>query len=199
MFFIAFIYVSHFSIRLTFSVKRRDTKNARNAWYKRSLSITAEVANLRDYKHFASTSLQKTEHLFTMASSFLGEGLARHLDLPQKGMIMKRVIFSAFLLFGTAVFASAQTATGNSSTTTGVASSTSAKKKSKKARPSEVLNNRKIYHFKNGQRSTPTGNEATPVGGGYSALGGNREASIPKGDTVATKAKAANKTKNRKQ
>ncbi len=32
------------------------------------------------------------------------------------------------------------------------------------------LNNRRIYHWKDGQRATPTGHEATGVGGGYSAL-----------------------------
>lgn len=38
-------------------------------------------------------------------------------------------------------------------------------------RGSKVLkNNRRIYHWKNGQRSTPTGHEATGVGSGYSAL-----------------------------
>ncbi len=110
---------------------------------------------------------------------------------------MKRVIISTFFFFGLTAFASAQTATGNASTTTGAVSSTSANKKSKKSsKPSERLNNRKNYDFKNGQQSTPTGNEATPstVGGGYAALGKNN-ASETKSDTVATGAKGAKRKK----
>ena len=94
-------------------------------------------------------------------------------------------------MFGLTAFATAQTATGNASTTTGAVSSTAKNKKSKgkAARPSERLNNRRNYHFKNGQTSTPTGNEATPVGGGgYAALGKN-EATNSKSDTVKTRAK----------
>lgn len=96
---------------------------------------------------------------------------------------MKRVIFSTILFFGLAHLASAQTATGNASTTTGAVSNTSKAGKGKKVKPSEKLNNRRSYEFKNGQRSTPTGNEATPVGGGFAALGRN-EASEAKSDTV---------------
>ena len=101
---------------------------------------------------------------------------------------MKRVILSALLFAGVSGFASAQTATGNSSTTTGAVSSTSKNPKGKKAKPSERLDNRRTYHFKNGQRSTPTGNEATGsgIGGGFAALGKNN-ASDAKGDTVATR------------
>lgn len=99
-----------------------------------------------------------------------------------KRTIMKRVILSTIMLVGLTAFAAAQTS-GNSSKNTGAVSNSSKNKNAKKAKPSERLNNRKIYHFKNGQRSTPTGNEATPVGGGYSALGNNR-ASAAKSDTL---------------
>ena len=33
-----------------------------------------------------------------------------------------------------------------------------------------LTNNRRIYHWKDGQRATPTGHEATGTGSGYSAL-----------------------------
>ena len=33
-----------------------------------------------------------------------------------------------------------------------------------------LTNNRRIFHWKDGQRATPTGHEATGVGAGYSAL-----------------------------
>lgn len=96
---------------------------------------------------------------------------------------MKRVIFLAAILFGLTTFATAQTTTGSGSTTTGASSNTTKAKKGKKAKPSERLNNRRTYKFKNGQRSTPTGNEATGVGGGYAALGQNN-ATEAKSDTV---------------
>jgi hypothetical protein len=98
---------------------------------------------------------------------------------------MKRVIFLGLFAFGFAVGAAGQTGGSAGSGTTGGAGSTAAgAKKSSKARPSERLNNRRTYKFKNGQRSTPTGNEATPVGsGGYAALG--RDDAGPKSDTVA--------------
>ena len=112
---------------------------------------------------------------------------------------MKRVILSAFILCGFAVAASAQTATGNSSRTTGAASSTKANKKSKAAqKSSDTLNNRKIYHFKNGQRSTPTGHEATPssVGGGYAAIGRDTASPTPPAQPKKQKAKSVTKRSN---
>ena len=111
---------------------------------------------------------------------------------------MKRVILSAIFLCGLAVAGSAQTS-GNSSRNTGAASSTAKNKKSKEAlRPSDTLNNRKIYHFKNGQRSTPTGYEATPstIGGGYAAIGRDKAASTPPPPAKKTKLKAAAKRSN---
>ena len=35
----------------------------------------------------------------------------------------------------------------------------------------QTLDQRKIYHWKDGTTATPTGHEATPVGGGYASLG----------------------------
>jgi hypothetical protein len=108
---------------------------------------------------------------------------------------MKRVIFSTIFFLGITSIATAQTSTGNSSTTTGAVSSTSHNAKSKKSKkPSERLNNRRTYHFKNGQRSTPTGNEATGVGGGFAALGKN-DASAQQSDTVAVATTSQGNTK----
>lgn len=74
------------------------------------------------------------------------------------------------LLAGLAAGASAQTHK-NSAAAAKAKKDTVTPKALKGKQPSQVLNNRKIYHFKDGQRSTPTGNEATPVNGGYAALG----------------------------
>ncbi|HEV7331052.1 MAG TPA: hypothetical protein VGN63_08445 [Flavisolibacter sp.] len=112
---------------------------------------------------------------------------------------MKRVILSTVIMVGLAVSASAQTATGNSSKTTRAASSTTKAKATSKAalKPSDTLNNRRIYHFKNGQRATPTGHEATPssVGGGYAALGRNDKTPAPP-KKQAKKSKATAKRSN---
>jgi hypothetical protein len=88
-------------------------------------------------------------------------------------MIMKRLTIVVLTLGLTAGAASAQTTSGNSSRTTSMSSTgTYNAKKSKKEKklPSETLNNRKVYHWENGQRATPTGQEATPTNGGYQAL-----------------------------
>lgn len=76
----------------------------------------------------------------------------------------------------TAGAASAQSSGSNSSRTTTMSSTGTYKakmarkdKKEIKA-PSAVLHNRKIYHWQNGQRATPTGHEAAPTGGGYQSL-----------------------------
>lgn len=106
---------------------------------------------------------------------------------------MKRMILGTWMFLGFAVFASAQTANRNSSTTTRAVSTTQKVKKSKKnLKPSDTLNNRKAYMFKNGQRSTPTGAEATPVspGGQYAAIGRTRHPVVKK-DTTATRGKRA--------
>jgi hypothetical protein len=108
---------------------------------------------------------------------------------------MKRVIFSTLVFLGIASFASAQTSSGNSSTTTGAVSSTSHNAKSSKSKkPSEKLNNRRIYQFKNGQRSTPTGNEATGVGGGFAALGKN-DSAAQQSDTIAVNTSSQTRAK----
>lgn len=110
---------------------------------------------------------------------------------------MKRVIFATMILVGISAAASAQTATGNASRTTGAASSTKKATTKKTVKLSDTLNNRKIYHFKNGQRATPTGREATPssIGGGYAALGRNDKTPDPpkkKDQKTAAKTKRSN-------
>jgi len=81
---------------------------------------------------------------------------------------MKRVILSAIFFFGVGAYASAQS-TGS----TGTSAGSGASKSSTSKKPSDSLDNRKIYHFKDGQRATPTGAEATPssTGGGFAAIG----------------------------
>ena len=84
---------------------------------------------------------------------------------------MKRLILSVLLIGVITGAASAQTgSSGQSSRSTSVSSSGTAKaKKGKKLKksPSEVLNNRKNYNWKDGQQATPTGHEAAPTNGGY--------------------------------
>lgn len=110
---------------------------------------------------------------------------------------MKRVILATMILLGVSAAASAQTATGNASRTTGAASSSTKATTKKTVKLSDTLNNRKIYHFKNGQRATPTGQEATPssIGGGYAALGRNDKSPAPpkkQGQKTAAKSKRSN-------
>ena len=102
---------------------------------------------------------------------------------------------SAVMLLGIAAFASAQS---SGSSGTGSGASGSAPKQTKRTKPSEKLNNRKIYHFRNGQRSTPTGAEATPSSsGGYAALGKDTTPTVvsPARKTTVTKKTSAKKTK----
>ena len=89
---------------------------------------------------------------------------------------MKRLMIMVLVMGLTAGAASAQSAGNKSSRTTRMSSTGTYKakmprkdKKEIKA-PSAVLNNRKIYHWQNGQRSTPTGREAAPTGGSYQSL-----------------------------
>lgn len=115
---------------------------------------------------------------------------------------MKRVIFTALFIVGLTAFVHAQTANRNSSVTTrGVSKTTKSGKlsKGKRIKPSDTLNNRKTYHFNNGQRSTPTGAEATPVGGGgYAALDRDTSAKVIK-KPVATRKPTGNKAPAKKK
>jgi Ni/Co efflux regulator RcnB len=98
-------------------------------------------------------------------------------------MIMKRLILSVLAIGLVAGAATAQSSSGQSSRSTSISSTGTYKaKKGKKAKkaPSETLNNRKTYHWKNGQRATPTGHEAAPLNGSYQSL---------KKDTAAIKQK----------
>lgn len=97
---------------------------------------------------------------------------------------MKRVILSVLIVFGITATAAAQTTQKKSSKTkTTISSQTSHQAKAKtdttanvaKTRASKIskpkLNNRKIYHWSNGQRSTPTGEAATSSNGNsYAAI-----------------------------
>lgn len=88
-------------------------------------------------------------------------------------MIMKRWISLVLVLGVTAGAASAQTSGRTSSRSTSVSSTGSYNAKEDKnltVSPSAVLDNRKNYHWKNGQTSTPTGYEAAPTSGGYQSL-----------------------------
>lgn len=114
---------------------------------------------------------------------------------------MKRVILSLFLVGGMATFASAQSS-GSTGAATGSANGTSAPKSAKKSKPSDKLDNRKVYQFNNGQRSTPTGADATPSNsGGYAALGKDTtpRAVTPGGNTTDIKTAGAATKRKRKQ
>jgi hypothetical protein len=82
-------------------------------------------------------------------------------------MNMKRLFLSIFLVTGITGFAFAQSHGNNSSSrTTGAisnndTSTTNTTKKNNKKAPSATKNNRKNYEWKNGQKATPTGQEAT--------------------------------------
>lgn len=82
------------------------------------------------------------------------------------------MILTTVFIVGAVAFASAQSS-GSTGAATGSANGTSAPKSAKSKKPSDKLNNRRIYHFNNGQRSTPTGAEATSssTGGGFAAIG----------------------------
>lgn len=99
------------------------------------------------------------------------------------------------MFFGFAAFASAQTASRNSSVTTRAVSTTSKTVKKKNVKPSDTLNNRKAYMFKNGQRSTPTGAEATAssVGGQFASLGRKKAPAVKKDTTAPARTPATKK------
>lgn len=86
---------------------------------------------------------------------------------------MKRLMIMVVAFGLAAGAASAQSSGGQSSRTTSMSSTGTYKaKKGKKVKkaPSEVLNNRRVYHWETGQRATPTGHEAAPTSGGYQSL-----------------------------
>ena len=108
---------------------------------------------------------------------------------------MKRVILSVFIVFGMTAIASAQTTqkkslkaktTINSQTSHQAKASTGTTTKALEASTSKSskpkLSNRKIYHWTNGQRSTPTGEAATSSNGNsYSAIKKDTAKTIKKG------------------
>ena len=89
---------------------------------------------------------------------------------------MKRYILTLLIGAGISSIAAAQTSGSNSSNSPTVSNTTAPQstksKKGAKANNVQIdsLNDRKVYHWKDGQKATPTGHEATGLGGGYAAL-----------------------------
>jgi hypothetical protein len=93
---------------------------------------------------------------------------------------MKRTMMAVVFFFTATCIVSAQsTKTGHKQATKKeVHAKTTKKTKVKKAPKNKILlkqdsvdlSNRKIYHWTNGQRSTPTGQDASAVGSGYAAI-----------------------------
>ena len=87
---------------------------------------------------------------------------------------MKRVILSAIMLLGITTIVSAQSTNNKKASKTVAVHKASKNKKATtpvKEKSTVRLNNRKIYHWTNGQRSTPTGQDATSSNGSaYSAI-----------------------------
>jgi hypothetical protein len=90
---------------------------------------------------------------------------------------MKRVLLSIIVLFGVTTIASAQTTKNNNASNAKTVTGSGVK--NKKINNASVnyktdtitLTNREIYHWSDGQRATPTGQEATSSNGsGYAAL-----------------------------
>lgn len=77
---------------------------------------------------------------------------------------MKKIILSAALLSVITVFTSAQTTLKPSEKNSNIFRMAKSQN-DQKTSSSQQLNNRKNYHFKNGQESTPTGREAGSVNG----------------------------------
>jgi hypothetical protein len=86
---------------------------------------------------------------------------------------MKQWILTVLVMGLLTGIVEAQTSGSQSSRSTSVSSPGSSKNKkpgkAKKA-PSETLNNRKDYNWKDGQKATPTGHEAAPTNGSYQSL-----------------------------
>ena len=86
---------------------------------------------------------------------------------------MKSVILLTGLMVALSGLASAQTTGSNSSNSPKISTETTDTKKTKKKgtkKSGDHLNQRKTYKWKNGQRATPTGQEATGTGSGYTSL-----------------------------
>ncbi len=85
---------------------------------------------------------------------------------------MKRVLLSIIVLFGITTIASAQTTKNNNASKAKTVRGREAKKHPTNVSADTVtLTNRKIYHWSDGQRATPTGEEATSSNGsGYATL-----------------------------
>ena len=90
---------------------------------------------------------------------------------------MKRVLISIVVLFSITTIASAQTTKNNNSSKEKTVTGSGVKnKKTNNASvntksDTSTLTNRQIYHWSDGQRATPTGEEATSSNGsGYAAL-----------------------------
>ena len=82
---------------------------------------------------------------------------------------MKRILIATAVLMGFGCAANAQTS-GSSAPNAPTVSPTQTKgKKGKKVEPTD-MNQRKTYHWKDGQRATPTGHEATGLGSSAAPL-----------------------------
>lgn len=77
---------------------------------------------------------------------------------------MKRILFAIAITLGISHMAAAQTS-GSNSTNGPIVSSSRAKATTNSTNASSnSVNERKVYHWKDGQRATPTGHEATGLG-----------------------------------
>ncbi|MDQ6608692.1 MAG: hypothetical protein M3Y85_02605 [Bacteroidota bacterium] len=94
---------------------------------------------------------------------------------------MKQIILTTALFLALAGTVSAQTTKTVTAKKTSTSSSKQKKEKATKSKKNKIVNRsrqkandtanqRRIYHYANGQRSTPTGRDATPSNGGYAAL-----------------------------
>lgn len=89
---------------------------------------------------------------------------------------MKRMIFTSLFITGIILAANAQSSGSNSSKNTTATSNTGSAKTHNKSRkkisaPTDTINNRVNYQWKNGQKATPTGHDATSTNGdGYASM-----------------------------
>ena len=87
---------------------------------------------------------------------------------------MKQLILTLIVSAGMVSFASAQTAGRSTSTTTPAVSGTGSTTVTKDGKSTRLkytkLNPRRNYKWSNGQKATPTGEQAISVNGGYASL-----------------------------